>query len=1239
MKNKLAKGMIKCFNDLVITFFIFTSLFLFLTQCNRKPAERDKNPEIITSSWHFDSEPSSINISDDGRKVLIGTEDGYLFVMENENIRKTLVFKGERIFQTNFLGEQKGIELYLISVRYFGIHIIGIDKNNKVVYNIPLEMEKDAMPFKGNRYTAYDWAKNDSEYYFATSNGIWTCTLSAKDLNNFTKPIMLKRIGEMGKNQMQYSISAICRLENKLYYSAQDGVWCFDGKNAKRVISDKAKYDCVVQYKNNITAINGLQLVEIDKKGKINVLSNEKHRIKFKIQINDTTHYDFADGRLYINNNEEFELPLTQYTKNAFAVNKYNGNPVGIYMINGNEVEYIDVKLASMFNRTLVLGACEDKKDNTAYMIDKNWDLYHISDMESKRVGYIEGMRTEITDMIVMNDEIYAVSLYSLYKIPTKPSFISNTINAEKIEIFKGKSSVDTQMERMARLYNQDREKTLIIATRSHIWSFDISKKVSAENPLKLCIKASISDLDKQLYDLDSIYEPCNVQTIARYPNKNSSDLFVGTRDFGILSFDKNVLNMLVPETWLGLNARRIRNIKAIDDRMVGKDSDNIKILVAGNDSIYLVTFHPGSKSTISALQYSAKNLAFIDGHSAFAIDEMGGYSFFDITTDRISLIKKYYSRLHFKQNIIRLKDNIIVNSSVGLYLIDKQTHKLNILDFSPKTSGWWNDIFICLVGLISLFFIYYLYMIVKRIRKYKSIKVQLDEKERIVLGRVINHTTLSLIYKQLKSGKKEVMLVELIRRSQKILNWWNNIYQDNNSIFNTRISELLDRINYVSFNFDDEYYSLKNDYGKFVAYRDAIDKLEKKYHDVTDKQLQIDVIIDYNKTQTRSEDGVVKLDLLVKRMTNLEEWLQTATVYNIESKESIVELISNRMLSHYDFSEKLKMLQISVQKYGLIKRLYDLLPADMRSGIDNQHTMVNEIIAVMKIMQMEVSWLNNAVRSYNYLIMNEQKIAKLNHNLWLQILDEKRDNKEIFNNNMKNEILSILDMHHDSDYSMPLFNGCTTISMSCFSLPDNWNEYNEEYLIHYYDVVSNAIFRYYQGLRNDMIQTLKGGKMQIEDSLRISYLKIVSMGHQKLSLRSKLIDYFKNILTYLYYHLFVINNNHVFAYNDKEHKYDTFYDFQQQIIMLCTILGDEEENVKYDMRPSVLTDKLYLTIEGNDSTENSISKFKDKTKTLHTSFYKNSSWKEYPQFVSLLFDVYIPLEKLYGTRPKKMLK
>ena len=93
---------------------------------------------------------------------------------------------------------------------------------------------------------------------------------------------------------------------------------------------------------------------------------------------------------------------------------------------------------------------------------------------------------------------------------------------------------------------------------------------------------------------------------------------------------------------------------------------------------------------------------------------------------------------------------------------------------------------------------------------------------------------------------------------------------------------------------------------------------------------------------------------------------------------------------------------------------------------------------------------------------------------------------------------------------------------------------------------------------------------------------------------------------------------------------------------MLSTFLDNDnarENEGKYDMRPLILKDKLYLTIEGSDSKENSISKFKDKTKTLHMSFYKKTEWNEYATFVNLLFEVYPPLKKLYGVRPKRMEK
>lgn len=1144
--------------DKIILLFIS----LLFVQCDSKPHESAK-PELIISHWFFASEPSCVNTIGDGRTVAVGTEDGNLYLIKDEKVNKLQTNFGTRIYKTEYLGKKDGLDIYMVSVRHKGLHIIAISDDSIVRKDLCCSYENDALPYKGNRYTVYDWIKKeDDSYLFATSNGIWTCQILPDSLDFDSKELTMRRVGPMGIKKPQYAITSISSFNNQIYFSSQDGLWIYSDSIPRRISADSIKYNCMITYKDTLTAFNDRTIITVAKDGNIRITPNE-YKAKFIIPINDSTRYYFTDNKLYVNNpKEKFDLRVTQYAKNTFAVSYDQNIPQGIYMIQGNDLIYVDVQLVMMYNPSTILGICEEKKDHTAFLIDNHWNLFSVSDKQSSLIGHISNINETITDMIVMNNDIYLITTYSLYKVPTA-STLSHTIKAEKIDIFKDKGDMDLQTERMVMLYNQDRNNSLIIATRAHLWSLDISSPISANNPFKLHIKAR-THLNTELQDLDEIYESCNVQAIARYPYKNSSDLLVGTRDFGIISFDKNSINTLIPETWLGLNDKSIRDIKSIDV-ISNKENDKIKIIISSNEQIHLVTFRTNNPKTITSYTYSAKNATFINEDLVLAISEFGGITLFDISTDTIARMEDYYKKIYFKPQLAGLENNVILNSNVGPYLFNKQTHNLSILDFNPDEQHPTKYyIYMSLVCLICIVACYFIVIRVLQLRKYSRLSQQLKCKEIKMYGKSLQKTTLSVAIDSVKKRADRITLEELTRRSSRLLQWWDEEYREGD-VFKEEIFNLINQLPSGSFNFDDEFYTLK---------------------------------------------------------------------------------------------EHLKNMEYLHNRYAKLEEIYNMLPFDLRTtGSQDEAMMSEDIIKAIRIIQLETEWLKRAMDAYVHLLNNEQKIGKCNQNFWQQILEERQQNSRqpLFNDQTQREIKSVLKLHADADYSTALFDTTLKENISAdwllSDIPVQTEEDNISYILNHEEEIRMLIQGYFAngssaGRRKMLINSFVAEKEKVESVLRSTYLRIINMGHtngrEQTLHKSKLIDYYKNLLTYLYYHLFVTDNQHILNYNDKEHRYDSYYDFQQQIIMLSTFLDNDnarENEGKYDMRPLILKDKLYLTIEGSDSKENSISKFKDKTKTLHMSFYKKTEWNEYATFVNLLFEVYPPLKKLYGVRPKRMEK
>ena len=237
-----------------------------------------------------------------------------------------------------------------------------------------------------------------------------------------------------------------------------------------------------------------------------------------------------------------------------------------------------------------------------------------------------------------------------------------------------------------------------------------------------------------------------------------------------------------------------------------------------------------------------------------------------------------------------------------------------------------------------------------------------------------------------------------------------------------------------------------------------------------------------------------------------------------------------------------------------------------------------------------------------------------------------------------RQEMLAIVAEHHLCDYNTLLLANAKYSTDKMYllkvtSLPDNIDA--NFLVVHHQEIMEDITNWYENGARAQAVNLLKEVKRDIERLLADTYTRIISHPRHQGDAPSMMVDYYKNLLTYLYYHVFIVDNRHILGYDERRKDFIPLIDFQQQIVVLETLAhGTGQGNCVPDMRPSVLTDRFGLQPEGNNSLENPISKFKDRTKALHQAFHKKTTWIPFPYLIATIFEAYPSLALLYATIP-----
>ena len=1184
---------------------------------------REKAPEahgIVSWSSRFDSELSCVSVAKDGRTVIIGTEDGKMFINENEELRSYRVGKGKRILKADYLFERDGVSYYLLSIRYNGLHVVGI-KGDEVVSRGTISMERDAPPYKDDRYSAYDWSmRPDSTYIFATSNGVWHAKI-----NSGTKPSALQRVGNMGKHKMQYAVSSLCYFHGKVYYTAQDGLWCHDGTDGaepRRVTDDEAKYNSVDYYDGGLIALSGLTKVFIDSAGGVGTSSNDAFHSKFVFRANDSVVYAFANNKLYMNDTELTDLPITRYTKNAFAISRRENRTEGIYTIDGKEVRYTDLHSATPGEQSVhLLALCGSASGEEAYAIDRAWDLYRITPAEgSRRVGHIEGMRTEISAITADDENIYAASLYSLYKIPLRPSLITGKLKAENLNIFSGKPSLDTQLERMMALHLRGGH--IIIGTRAHVWRYEPQEPVGADNPMKINLMIKPTP-DATPISTDDAYEPANVQFISTHPDSNNPDLLVATRDFGIFSFDPASPYTMKPEDRIGLNRRGISDVRSIDGIHA---SGTVRLAVAAADSVYLATFRPDRERTMHALPFAAASIAFATDTTLFAIAHNGGFDFISTAADTLTTPQVRYSRLHFLPDAVALGKGIVIartNSSV--YSISQSDGRPTALMFYPDRSGMWLYIIIALASVAAIAMLYITARAMRRIYAYRAVRELIAGKCTSLPSAPAFAGLASAVASSAIAGRKRVSLSEQTRRYRKLYIWWQEDYTTPDEHFDQRLSQLLAGVPKHDFAFDDELYRIREDQRQYTAYTRIV---------ADNPSWGISAKADY--MQAASGNGeAVEPEKLVSRMSALASWQATAGALSPHTVQAIAELVKHRLSAKTEFRETLRSISTVHDNHVKMSGIHTALPPEFRiAPTHDDAAMAHDIIQSLQYMQTETRWTERAIAAYEFLVTNEQKIGRQHPETWDKLM------KKFVATELHDEIRTVLRGNKRCDYSIHIF----------AALP---SPYHLSALPHPLpvppivstptDIVINAesIYSALQSWhRAETSQAFAAAKAPVEEALCRAFRTLVAAESRRADERTNFPDYFKNILTYIYYTIFITDGLHMLGYNAKERKYEPLADYRHIIIALSSFAAaPTAEADRADLRPQTIIDKLYLNANGTSITEADISKYKDKTKTLHVSFHKKTAHPTITTLITHLLSCYPSLHRMYATTPGKLLK
>ncbi len=412
--------------------------FLILLVCFVACKNETRDYNLGETEYYFDKRLSSISPDQYGA-YWIGTETGDLIYF-NGNQKQLIELGVDRIYKVTKDVNGKGDSIFWIGIRNSGLQEWKQKSADKLE-----KLKTYQIPFKKDKYSAYDFVSVHNKLFVATSQGIyWTDKHNDNDSLHLIYPSEKYLAKENGTKFIVQHLSVY--KDSLLLASTQNGLFLLNIQtNQARFLLENNFVDYATIYNNTIYSVSNGILYQNDLSGKLIKKTQAENSPKLYYQSQGISFLVGTDELVLSQDLKDFTLfklrrivPV-QHSKNIIAPDTINHYT---YILTENAVWRIANHIDAFKNNVNIKASCATDDEN--YYLTSDNKLY-VQEKNSTNAKWIYTFpeNNSILWMGVIGDELYFTNADNQFqKMTVSKSWIRNKLfNSPKV-IYKSESRI-----------------------------------------------------------------------------------------------------------------------------------------------------------------------------------------------------------------------------------------------------------------------------------------------------------------------------------------------------------------------------------------------------------------------------------------------------------------------------------------------------------------------------------------------------------------------------------------------------------------------------------------------------------------------------------------------------------------------------------------------------------------------------------------------------------------------------
>ncbi|MFT4073128.1 MAG: hypothetical protein QM654_14535 [Dysgonamonadaceae bacterium] len=599
------------------TIFLIGLISSILFSCKNEKREYD----LGETEYYFDEKLSSIS-SDGHGAFWLGTETGDLIHFK-DNQRQLFELGEDRIYKVVQEVNASGDSVFWIGIRNSGLQEWKQEGKNKLT-----KIKTFNIPFKADKYSAYDFHCTKGRFFLATSQGIYT--FDRKNKNDSLHLIYPSEKYLSRRNGTTFVVQHICIYKDSLLIAAtQEGLFLMNlANNQSRFVLKNNFIDYVYINNKKLFALSKGTLFECNING--DILNSQKLDNSPKL-------YYQSQGISFLLGTDELLLSQNLKDYTAFKLRRFiplqNSKNIILpdsirhftYMVTENAVWRIANHIDA-FNNNINIKATCSTDDKNYYLTSQN-KLY-VQDQGSDKAKWLYSFseNNPIVWMDVLDNELYFYNTNNEFlKMQISDNWIKNKLLHSPKIIYKSDARI----------------------TAACI------KKMGEKTVCYLGIQDGLVSIDENKH-IDTFSALSREYITSMFGHEYTDRIYISTLNNGVfyLSRDKQIKQ--IPET------RKVSFIKGIVT-----SNDHVSNLITLTNQ-YIKSENP--KDSIHVKGY--KKLLYVNDSLFYALPENGLHKFI-ISKGKIVDKGIFFNDINFTPNSCYSDgEKLLLGSAIGAFIL-----------------------------------------------------------------------------------------------------------------------------------------------------------------------------------------------------------------------------------------------------------------------------------------------------------------------------------------------------------------------------------------------------------------------------------------------------------------------------------------------------------------------------------------------------------------------------------------